>query len=325
VDDARVLIGGGSAGGWMTLLLAGETFPLAGAAPDVPPVNWGYNGAYFFKQLDMAGPAGSSPAKIPALHAVGTLLKPCLTVYGENYDDATWFADSPVAQVSTITCPVSVYFSTADILVPINQVGAKWVQPFAKSQFPGGFTMDPEKLLTGRDGRLRLLDVLPESAYEVFRLPVPQGTSLHNVPGGPGIATTSELPASAGKQWSIGIIDEGPPVPGIDHRKYDVSPTRNAFWKHVVTSKIASLQLTATKLERLMDRYAGKEWLPSRLKHLDFPESERADVLRGLRTYVAASPANARRFAELYAQLPAGRRVLEPGILKDLQKADASP
>ena len=28
-----------------------------------------------------------------------------------------------------------------------------------------------------------------------------------------------------------------------------------------------------------MDRYAGKEWLPSRLKHLDLPESERADVL----------------------------------------------
>ena len=53
-----------------------------------------------------------------------------------------------------------------------------------------------------------------------------------------------------------------------------------------------------------MDRYAGKEWLPSRLKHLDFPESERADVVRGLRTYVLAGPANARRFAELYSQLP---------------------
>ena len=47
VDDTRVVIGGGSAGGWMTLMLAGETFPLAGAAPDVPPVNWGYNGSLF--------------------------------------------------------------------------------------------------------------------------------------------------------------------------------------------------------------------------------------------------------------------------------------
>ena len=105
---------------------------------------------------------------------MGTLLKPCLAVYGENYDDSTWFADSPVAQVSTITCPVSVYFSTADVLVPINQVGARWVQPFEKSQFPDGFTMDPEKLMPSREGRLRLLDVLPKSAYEIFNLAVPR-------------------------------------------------------------------------------------------------------------------------------------------------------
>ena len=32
VDDSRVVITGGSAGGWMTLMLAAETFPLAGAA-----------------------------------------------------------------------------------------------------------------------------------------------------------------------------------------------------------------------------------------------------------------------------------------------------
>ena len=49
VDDTRVVIGGGSAGGWMTLLLAAETFPLAGAAPDVPPVNWGYNARLFLQ------------------------------------------------------------------------------------------------------------------------------------------------------------------------------------------------------------------------------------------------------------------------------------
>ena len=135
---------------------------------------------------------------------------PAWRVYGANYDDPTWFADSPIAQVPTITCPVSVYFSTADVLVPINQVGARWVQPFEKSQFPDGFTMDPEKLMASREGRLRLVDVLPEAAYEVFNLAVPEGTSRHNVPGGPGHPTTCELPVSADKLWSIGIIDEGP-------------------------------------------------------------------------------------------------------------------
>ena len=101
---------------------------------------------------------------------------------------------------------------------------------------------------------------------------------------------------SADKPWSITILDEGPPEPGVDHRKYDLLPTRNAFFDRVSTRQDRSpSQLTATKLERLMDRYAGKEWLPSRLKHLDFPENERADVVRGLRTYVATSPAKARQ------------------------------
>jgi hypothetical protein len=311
VDDSRVVIGGGSAGGWMTLLLAAETFPLAGAAADVPPVNWGYNAAYFFKQLDKSGPNGGSVAKVPAHFGVGAMLKQCLSVYGTNYDDPSWFADSPVAHVPTITCPVSVYFSTADVLVPINQVGARWVQPFEKSQFPDGFTMDPEKLVGNREGRLTLMDVLPAGGYEVFILTVPSGTSRHRFPpGGSGSPTKCELPFSADKLWSISVIDEGPPIPGIDHRKYELLPTRNQFLDRISTGKIATSQLTSAKLKRLMDRYAGKEWLPSSLKHLDFPVNEHADVIRGLRTYVQASPANAENFAKLYGQLPQESRVL---------------
>ena len=96
VDDSRVIIAGGSAGGWMTLMLAAETFPLAGAAPDVPPVNWGYNGAYFFKQLEKAAAPKGGVSKLPAFSGVGTMLGGCLTVYGADYDDKTWFAHSPI-------------------------------------------------------------------------------------------------------------------------------------------------------------------------------------------------------------------------------------
>ena len=143
VDDSRVIITGGSAGGWMTLMLAAETFPLAGAAPDVPPVNWGYNGAYFFKQLDKGAPKTSGAPGLPAYFTVGTMLGACRTVYGTNYDDENWYAHSPVAHATTITCPVSVYWTTADMLVPMNQVGSRWAQPFDQSKFPEGFTMDP--------------------------------------------------------------------------------------------------------------------------------------------------------------------------------------
>jgi hypothetical protein len=129
---------------------------------------------------------------------------------------------------------------------------------------------------------------------------------------------TIELPVSAKKQWSITILDEGPPEPQVDHLKHNLRWTRDDFLKQTVTGRIAPEQLTSTKLDRLMDRYAGKEWLPTPLKCLDPSESEQADVLRGLRTYVTASAENARRFAELYAGLPAERQTLPAEIVKQL-------
>ena len=179
--------------------------------------------------------------------------------------------------------------------------------------------MDPAELMSGREGRLTLVDVLTSGDYEIFNLSVPTGTARHNNPGGPGTATIRELPQSVDKSWSITILDEGPPEPGLDHRKYDLLLTRTAFLDRVGTGKIAVRQLTATKLERLMDRYAGKEWLPSRLKHLDFPDNERADVVRGLKTYVSASPEHFKNFTELYGRLPAARRVLNPEVIKEVE------
>ena len=312
VDDTRVVITGTSAGGWTAFLLAAETFPLAGVAPAVAPMNWGYNAAYLLKQKDRVTP------RVPALFTIRPMLEPCLKVYGDDMNDQTWFRHSPLAQVSTITCPVSTFWTTADVLVPMNQIGDRWVQPFDAKQFPDGLTMDPARLTTSKEGRLRLTDVLPEEAYEVFVVPMPDGAVKRSVSQAADTRKVIELPVSAKKQWSITILDEGPPEPQVDHLLYNLHWTRDGFLKQTVTGQIAPDQLTATKLERLMDRYAGKEWLPTPLKHLDLPDSEKADVLRGLRTYVAASAENARTFAELYAKLPAERQALPPEIVKQL-------
>ena len=97
----------------------------------------------------------------------------------------------------------------------------------------------------------------------------------------------------------------------MGHTKYPVPWSQHKFLDKAAATKIVAEQLTTAKLERLMDCYVGQEWLPSGgLTHLDDPESERADVLRGLKTYVAVSPDHVRTFADLYAKLPASRRVL---------------
>jgi len=319
VDDARVTVGGGSAGGYMTLMVAAETFPLAGAMPDVPPVNFAYNAAFLLRPRDPA--AAESGPMTPTYTAVRDALKGCLDVYGRDFDDPTYHAHSPIAHLSTITCPVSVSFTTADMLVPIDQVGGAWVRPFAKADFPKDFATDPEALVRSAEGRKTLLDALPAADYEVFPMPVPPGTGRMGEPGAKGAVV--DLPVSAEKLWSIAVFDEGPPLPANGHFLHAIQPTHDAFLKRIVTGRIASRQLTLAKLERLMDRYAGREWAPSRLKHLDVAEGERPDVLRGLRTYVADGPENTRTFAELYERLDPARRVLEADVVKSLEGATA--
>jgi len=318
VDDAKVVIGGGSAGGYATLMLAAETFPLAGAVPDVPPVNWGYNGAFFFKQKDAVTALGDDKKpRLPVLASVGVALADAPKLYGDDYGDKVWFAHSPLAHFPTITCPVLVTWTTADMLVPIDQVSKEWVRPFDEKAYPSGFTTNPEKLNESKEARLRVVDVLKEKDYEVFLhkeddikskvLKQGEAVKLH------------ELPFSKTKQWSINIWDEGRPEPALGHMKYGVLWSRAEFMTHVTKEKIGVAQLTSTKLERLMDRYAGKEWLPTKLKHLDLAESERADVLRGLKTYLAGGADHIKQFSELYDKLPREKQVLEADLVRSLK------
>jgi hypothetical protein len=315
VDDAKVVIGGGSAGGYMALMLAAETFPLAGAAADVPPVNWGYTGAYFFTQYDkvLAARDARQGRDVPFLAAVTPMLEGAKRLYGTEYGDLTWFRHAPLSHLPTVTCPVSAVWSSADVLVPMQQIGDPWVRPLDPKEFPEGFTMDLARLTRTREGRLRLMDVLADEDYEVFALPVPD-TAIPSKP--------IELPVSATKRWSVTILDEGPPGPKVGHFKHNLAVSREAFFRRVLGGGVAASQLTGPKLERLMDRYAGVEWLPTNLKHLDYPDSERADVLRGLRTYVTADPENASTFARLYQQLPAAKRVLEPEVVRQLRRSE---
>ena len=87
----------------------------------------------------------------------------------------------------------------------------------------------PAQLLSSREGRLTLMDVLVSGDYEVCNLKVPEGTSRHNILGSPGKAMTRELPVSDEKPSSIIILEKGPPQPGLDHRKFEPLLTRTEF------------------------------------------------------------------------------------------------
>lgn len=315
VDDSNVMIAGGSAGGYMTLMLAAETFPLAAITPSVPPINWGYNAAYFLQREKEGRRSDPKAPKTPVFDVIVPIVQQAQKVYGDDPNSEFYDRHSPLDLYPMITCPVSVYWTTADMLVPIDQVGTKWIHPFDPAKFPKDFAFDPARLMTSKSGQRRLTDVLKADDYELFVISEQEIKQNLSSPAKP-----VELPVSKTKRWTITILDEGPPEPQVGHLKYAIVWSQRNFIDQALEQKIAVDQLTAAKLQKLMDRYAGREWIATDLIHLDDLENEKADVVRGLRTYAKQSREHASRFADLYRGLPMATRVLPDNVVTALTK-----
>lgn len=324
IDDSKVQIIGGSAGGYMTLMLAAETFPLSCAGPDVPPFNLGYNVAYFAhnKALAPAQPEGQDHPNMPVLAAVIEIGELTAEVYGEDCEGDAWLAASPINRLDEITCPTLITYSTADILVPIHQVGPEFAAPVDPAKFPEGFEIRVDAVVARPATRQTLMDVLPPERLEVFKLTVPDTAPRMRWDGtpSPGEAPVLEMPFSREKTFTLVVLDEGPVEPQCAHTKYFVDANKDAFLQHTREAAIAPAQLTGAKLQRLMLRYQHIEAHPALVQppgspapfvanRLDFPELERADVLRGLRAF-AADPECAKRLVELYEALPDSLKAL---------------
>jgi hypothetical protein len=315
VDPLRVSVQGGSAGGWMTLMLAADAFPLVWAMPDVPPIHWGYNAAYIAEHQAMAAaPPGGKP-RLPLVLVVGGIAEQSRTLYGVPFESPSYLAVSPLGHLDTVTAPTLVVFTTADLLVPVDQVGADLVQPLDPKLFPDGFSMAMTERFPDVDGQRTLLGALPAERRELFRIP-PVADPVRLVTGGTpsGPAKPLVLPFSKEKVWSVVVIDEGAPEPDVGHFKYLWQMDHEPFRLWAEARGVTPDQLTGPKLERLMRRLRGEPWRPLKVRHqgaeteiegnqLDYPEAERADVLLGLAAF-AGNDACAVRLGELYAQLP---------------------
>lgn len=316
VDDGRVAIAGGSAGGYMTLMLTAESFPLAGSQPDVPPVNLGYNCGYIVlnKPLAETQPEGQEHQNMPMLNAVAPIGEGATEVYGTDYSSEAWLNASPVTRLDEITCPTLIAVSTADLLVPINQYAAHLAQDYDKRLFPAGFRIALDDFVTRPEAQLTFLGSVPADDVYLVRLTVPADTpklGWTGEPEGPQ-ATTIKVPFSPTHRFTLAVLDEGPIEPQVGHLKYFVNPDKGEFLSWAVGRVWGPEQLTRAKLERLMYRFLGRERHVQRvtrdgrqvtLNRLDFPEAEQADVRRGLRTFCARDDC-ARHFQELYRQLP---------------------
>jgi hypothetical protein len=337
IDPLRVSIQGGSAGGWMTLMLTADSFPLVWSMPDVPPIHWGYNAAYIDEQQGIAAPLpGSDKPRLLGVKAVGGIAVQSKATYGMPFDSQTYLATSPLDHLDTLTAPTLLVFSTADILVPIDQVSPKLIQPRDASRFPKEYTTAMTERFPAVKGKRTLLEALPQNRYELFHFPIPPNTARLPLAGTPtGAALPVPLPFSQKRTLSVVILDEGGVEPEVGHLKYYLGTDHENFRKWAEGEGVKAEQLTTPKLERLMKRLIGEPWRPFKIRpngqgeeitatQLDYPEAERTDVLIGLIAF-ATSDACATQLGKLYAKLPKHLKALGNrlgnGTPKEVRKA----
>jgi hypothetical protein len=330
VDSARVVYGGGSAGGYAALLVAAEAFPAPVAVPNVPVVNLAYEGAYCAttcRQI-LADPPAEYPLMSLLMAGFVQLMEEgWARGYGTDVSAPAWFDHSPVAHLDRITGPVAACFSTADFLVPIEQVGTR-VAADTLADLPKGVVMAAADLTAEPRAAIRLVDALGDGV-ELRVVAVPEGADearmdqLDLTMSKPQVPLPIPAATSNGEQWLVTVVDEGPTVMGIGHTRHGFEPDFEAFIAHQLEAGIAVEQLTPAKLEQLIDRWSCREWLAAGFHHLDRPAAEQADVERGLHLYCGTSPEHAARFADLYATLPDDRRVLPHGLVDDLSRMAA--
>jgi hypothetical protein len=203
--------------------------------------------------------------------------------------------------------------ATGDLLVPIEQTARSHERPLEPGKCPEGYVRDIDQLAPTAKTRLSLEELLPKNAFDEFVLPLPKG--LHEYDHGGLDAQVKliqkskrvERPWSKDRQWSIVILDEGPPIATSAHSRYGWNLSATKYLKAQCAARATPQVLTAAKLEWLMHRYEGAlpQTVPladgSPANRLNFDALEKRDVAAGLLDYARISPKHEARLKSLYA------------------------
>ncbi len=328
VDPAGIVYTGGSAGGYAALLVAAEAFPVLLVATNSAVLNLVYQTAYFSDLIPrvIADPPVDQPLLPLLLGAMGEILDGARSAFGDDLVHAAWWEHSPLAHLDRLTGPAITLASTADFLVPIVQVGRDLAST-TLAALPGEVRMAPEDLSDVSDVHRNLLHEVDGRAL-VEVVPVPEGAAVMQLSDLDLTLSTPATkvalpawPAHHEADWLVVVVDEGPTVFGATHGRHQIQPDFDPAIESrlAATERIGVDQLTAAKLDQLLDRHRGVEWLAPGHTHLDRPAAERADVERSLRFFAGLSAQHAHRIVELYEAVAEERRVLPDALLEEVR------
>ncbi|MBR5947825.1 MAG: prolyl oligopeptidase family serine peptidase [Clostridia bacterium] len=272
VDPDRVVLVGGSAGGYMTLMLDALQLGLCGSIANGPITNlyfnfykyWPYaNGFNLAKIMELKAKAEAAPEQkpdplaimqalkdlpIPFIAALSGGFQPNMASFPDAENISRWEAFSPVALAECFSNPIMVNHNSSDILVPIDQITKRFTYEKPGASLPETFN---SRLPEDYPGKLHcsLEERLPMERTEVTRLVIED-------PNADGV-----LPFDADKDFTINIYDNGP-VEGYGSHSAAIGTGRwdDIPYLRMLMEKGAAKTnfLTPEKLALLLDRYNGK-------------------------------------------------------------------
>lgn len=259
IDKTRIAITGGSAGGYMGMMLS--ALHLTGCCT---VVRGAFANAYFnFKYYAPYTAEFNMPAlfgmkeeeRADLLKMLSKLPIPFAIVFNtfrtpemeERLSDIrTAKAVSPVMLAACLSNPLLETHNTSDILVPVDQITRSFTYPHVGSDLPSDYKIHLNDFDLPEEMNKSFVEMLPEGSYTERLLPlVPEGE-------------TADLPFDE-KPFQIDIYDEKEPQSYGSHGTGLPQGYASdiAYLRHYMKIGNASQFLTEEKAELLLERYVG--------------------------------------------------------------------
>lgn len=248
IDRQRIAIVGGSAGGYMTLMLSELQMGTCASIANSPIANVYYNLNIYFKKCDEVNRNSDVfDIAMPIQLLVSKSFLANLKDFPDVADAERWAALSPLGLAKCVSNPVVINHYTGDILVPVDQITKRYTYTDRDDVFPREFPISMADDYPGILSHSLENEANPEEiSVQKFDL-VNQHVDM-------------DIPYS-GKLLTINVFDDGPMKPKGTHTAPGTSGSINTipYLVEMFNRTIKETEkATPEKLLLLLERYQGK-------------------------------------------------------------------
>ncbi len=333
-DPDRIGLDGGSAGGYMTLMLAALQPSVCAAFANAPIANVYFNFEKYFlaaeavnnpklpeaqakqaKALAEAKPEDANRVAVrcmmetlpmPVIGLISGTFDPILNNFPDKTDYARWEAFSPCAIADAFSSPVIVTHCTSDVLVPVDQTTRRFTYAQEGETMPATVS---SRLPQDFPGKLSL------SLEEALPAELTVATLFDKK----ALGATADIEFDADKPFNLNIYDDGKTQGYGMHTSCPdaFALVKTPYFKTQFSRGLAQTEfLTRGKLRLLLDRYNGKS--------VQLPAHEGVDdsVYGSLAVYQAEVAEGLARYAKNHG-LEELEEALAPILAEDEEAARA--